>query len=433
MYRIAFGSDPALLPALELDSANLSAASSSAASSGETSSGSQWGDWQSSYHWANLVLQGRAPPPPGTYLLVPGEQRAAQASQSSAAYRVFAHLANRGHPQGIFGIGRHLLSTLERGNDPTTLGAMPASAVLQPRTRQETLQEVEKMYRLAGEAGVEDAWFELAALYAEGKWVRKDDERARSLLREGVDRGSSRACRALAHLMTKEVQAPPAPSSLTLGGGKASGLNAERRETLLTESLRLLERGAELGSSDCAFSAGMRYLLQPPAPEEEGSQHLNATLDMSLDASNSSRTPPVDPEVRARQEHIKKWAVEPSNELAAKWFGVAAEGGNALAMMNLARMYLEDRVLPATASTGVASSPRQAQLAHASDLYAKILAKAMGPEGQRSKAMAEVQAKMAGPRGASSGVTGQGLDDLGARAQEGLRLVTEEMSMLSRG
>jgi TPR repeat protein len=309
---------------------------------------------------------------------------------------------------------------------------MPSSAVSQPRTRQETLQEVEKMYRLAGEAGVEDAWFELAALYAEGKWVRKDDERARSLLREGVERGSSRACRALAHLMTKEVQAPPAPSSLTLGGGKASGLDAGRRETLLTESLRLLERGAELGSSECAFSAGMRYLLQPPAPEEE-TEPLNASLDMSLDPSSSSRASPVDPAVRARQEHIKKWAVEPSNELAAKWFGIAAEGGNALAMMNLARMYLEDRVVPATAGTEAASSPRQAQLAHASDLYTKILAKAMGPEGQRSKAMAEVQAKMAGAKGAGSGVTGQGLDDLGARAQEGLRLVTEEMSMLSRG
>lgn len=383
-----------------------------------------------------MVLQGRAPPPPGTYLLVPGDQRIALATQSNAALRVFVHLATQGHPRGIFGIGRHLLTTLERSVDPTALGGATSTAGGSGQTRHETLQEVERLYRLAGEGGVEEAWFELGSIYIQGKWVRKDGAKARSFLEEGVQRGSPRACQALAQMLTQDVHATTkAPSSLSLGVNHSAIDDAAKEK--LQKSLELLERGAELGSAECAFSAGMRYLLQPSSQENSPSDP-SASLDLSLDPSKPSS---VDPIVQARSEHTSKWAVEANDELAAKWFTLAVEGGNTLAMMNLARMYLEGRVTPPSSTSSSQDSPpptdRQLQLLHSSDLYARILAKAMGPEGQRAKALAEVQAKMKGSASGSStpepGLSsGSGrLDDLGARAEEGLRMVREEMTILA--
>lgn len=467
LYRIAFGSDPASLPHIELDTSNLSftkpdsEVSSSTSSSSPTGSSATWGDWQSAYHWATLILQGRAPPPPGTALLLPGEQRSAQASQSSAAYRVFAHLATQGHARGLFGIGRHLLSTLERGVDPTSMGAMPSTGPA--RSRQETIAEVERLYRLAGEGGVEEAWFQLGAIYVEGKWVRKDEARARSFLEEGVSRGSPRACQALAQLLTREVQTPQAPSSLSMAGPQVS---EEEKVEKLQKALAMLERGAELGSAECAFAAGMRYLLQdapPPAPaggqqQQQAGLDPSTTMDMSLDPSRPSPSrgapaqPTQDPQAHARAAHRAKWGVDPSDSRASGWLTRSAEGGNAVAMMNLARMHLEGRV-PATTEAvqqdgeeaGEDATQRKKQLLSAADLYSKILARAMGPEGQRAKALKEIQKKLAeraGGQGAAAaasspqgvpepGLGGTGLDDLGARAEEGLRMVREEMEMIA--
>lgn len=466
LYRIAFGSDPAQLPEIKLDTEQLSStrteaevsSSNQAPSSGSSSSSSTWGDWQSAYHWATLILSGRAPPPPGTVLLLPGEQRSAQASHSSAAYRVFAHLATQGHPRGIFGIGRHLLSTLERGVDPTSMGAMPSTGDHPQRSRQETIAEVERLYRLAGEGGVEEAWFQLGAIYVEGKWVRKDDARARSFLEEGVQRDSPRACAALAQLLTREVQLPPAPSSLSGGKGEQAlcGPAAEEREEKLGRALELLEKGAELGSADCAFAAGMRYLLQEAQPSEGGGQQQvdpSTMMDTSLDPSSSgkatSSSSAADAASLAHEAHRAKHGVSPSDSRASHWLKRSADGGNAVAMMNLARMHLEGRVPPSpTQNDG--GDPRKLQLVQAADLYSKILARAMGPEGQRAKALKEIQKKMAeqasgGAKGGQASTSSPqgvrepglgaggatGLDDLGARAEEGLRMVREEMEMIA--
>ncbi|CAO1634252.1 unnamed protein product [Sympodiomycopsis kandeliae] len=438
LYRISFGIDPVDLPDIELSTSDLSlepSGASPASSSSTTSSGpaSEWGDWQAAYHWAAIVLQGRAPPPPGTFLLVPAEQRLAQATQSAAAFRVFAHLAKQGHPRGIFGIGRHLLSTLEKSVDPTALASMPATASSgQALNKAETLAEVERLYRLAGEGGVEEAWFELGSIYAQGKWVRKDDAKARSFLEEGVERNSPRACHALASLLNQEAQDTSVPASLSLGDStNAKPETADSKQERLRRSLQLLERGASLGSVECAFAAGMRYLLQTEPPSEHAQQNASAnSLDMSLDSSKASTT--VDPKVEAQRAHVAKWGVEAQDEAAAKWFNVAVQGGNAVAMMNLARMYLESRVPPSED----APRTRQQELIEASNLYAKILSKAMGPEGQRAKALAEVQAKIAASKGGKpeagmSGGSGR-LDDLGVRAEEGLKLVREELAALGQ-
>lgn len=440
LYRISFGSDPASLPQVEFTGAPNQAQSQSADAPLSTG----WGDWQSAYHWASLILQGRAPPPPGIGHLLPGEQRAAATSQSAAAYRVFVHLANQGHPRGIFGIGRHLLSTLERGSDPTALGAISLQP-RQPLSRQETIAEVERLYRLAGEGGVEEAWFQLGALYAEGKWVRKDDARARGFLEEGVERNSPRACQALSQLLTRESQAPQAPSSLASASDSNIDNAGERQERLL-RSLQLLEQGAKFGFAECAFSAGMRYLLQPATPTtNDSADHQSASLDLSLDPSSTSSKPQVDPIQQARRDHKQKWGIEADDEAASRWLRMAADGGSAMAMMNLARMYLEGRVVPSSSSTdgstATDSSSRKAQLIESSNLYAKILARAMGPEGQRAKALAEVQAKMAQQSGKKAdpsklepglGVGSGRLDDLGVRAEEGLRLVREELAALGQ-
>lgn len=441
LYRIAFGTDPASLSPIEVSTADftLNEAFTEAASGGvgtSTTGQAEWGDWQAAYHWAALVLQGRAPPPPGTFLLVPGEQRMSQASQSAAAFRVFAHLATQGHPRGIFGIGRHLLSTLEKNVDPTALASMPATASSPGHSlsRQETLAEVERLYLLAGEGGVEEAWFELGAIYAEGKWVRKDDKKARSFLEQGAERNSPRACQALAALITREAQAPSTPASLDLGSQHADNKTPNTAE--LQRALELLERGATLGSAECAFAAGMRHLLRPPPPaEESGTGPQSASLDMSLDPSTKSPQEPIDPQEKARQDHISQWGVEPNDAAASKWFDVAVQGGNTLAMMNLARMHLEGR------ASSTQSAGRKQQLMEASDLYSKILSKAVGPEGQRAKAMAEVQAKIAAAKGQTPAQTqsepamsaGSGrLDDLGIRAEEGLRLIKEELTALAQ-
>lgn len=438
LYRIAFGTDPADLPAIEVSTSDfaLKDPAVTQTSPTETTSGpgqSKWGDWQAAYHWAALVLQGRAPPPPGTFLLVPGEQRLAQASQSSAAFRVFAHLANQGHPRGIFGIGRHLLSTLERNVDPTALAAMPAGGTSAGQTlsRQETLAEVERLYQLAGQGGVEEAWFELGALYAEGKWVRKDDAKARSFLEEGAERDSPRACQALASLLTREAQATKTPASLDLAGETQDEQTKAKSADQLRRALELLKRGGELGSAECAFAAGMRYLLRPSAPDDtpSGNSSLSTSLDTSLDPSQ----PTEDPLTTARKDHVSHWGVDPDDDSASTWFATAVQGGNTLAMMNLARMHLEGRASTTKAAT------RRVQLSEASDLYAKILTKAMGPEGQKAKAMAEVQAKIAQAKGQSQpqqqaepGMSaGSGrLDDLGIRAEEGMRLIREELATL---
>lgn len=430
LYRIAFGSDPVALPAIELSTDDLKVSDEQSTAPFEHDGGmSSWGDWQAAYHWAALVLQGRAPPPPGTFLLVPGEQRLAQASQSAAAYRVFAHLAKQGHARGIFGIGRHLLSTLEKNVDPTALASMPATSISpgSSLSRQETLAEVERLYEIAGRGGVEEAWFELGALYAEGKWVRKDDAKARSFLEQGAERNSPRACQALASLLTREAQAPKTPASLDLGG--KSDVNESADTPKLQRALELLERGARLGSAECAFAAGMRHLLRPQTTDN-AAQAGPPSFDASLDVSAPSHATAVeDPEVRSRREHMAQWGIEPDDEQATTWLALAVEGGNTLAMMNLARMHLEGR------ATSTAGLTRKQQLMEASDLYAKILSKAMGPEGQKQKAMDEVNAKIAQARGGKPEPTlsaGSGrLDDLAIRAEEGMRMIKEELETLA--
>ncbi|CAO1634256.1 unnamed protein product [Sympodiomycopsis kandeliae] len=63
---------------------------------------------------------------------------------------------------------------------------------------------------------------------------------------------------------------------------------------------------------------------------------------MSRDSSKASTT--VNPNVQAQCAHIAKWGIKAQDEAAAKWFNVAVQGGTAVAMMKLARMYLESRV-----------------------------------------------------------------------------------------
>lgn len=444
LYRVAFGADPAGLPEINLSTSDLQAELPGQASSSTSADDSKWGDWQAAYHWASLVMQGRAPPPPGTTLLPATEQRQAQAKQSSTAYKVFAHLAQQGHPRGIFGIAQQLLSSLDRGVDPTVLGTVAHVPGQEQNTRQERVAEIERLYRQAGEAGVEEAWFQLGALYTEGKWVRKDEGKARGFLQEAVQQGSPRACQALAHLLTREAQAPAPPSSLS-GAELNSSTDATLRQDRLEQSLELLERGAQLGSAECAFSAGMRYLLQDTAGNDEASRQADssASLDLSLDSSDSKRFSAEERAEKARSDHRTKWGVQPDDSIASQWLTQAAEGGNTLAMMNLARMYLEGRAGGEVESSEGATSPRMQQLLHSSSWYSKILAKAMGPEGQRAKALAEVQAKLA-QQAKGKGIQqpsetpepgmslGSGrLDDLGARAEEGLRVVREELARLT--
>ncbi|CAO1634066.1 unnamed protein product [Parajaminaea phylloscopi] len=443
LYRVAFGTDPALLPETPPSSQSSSATAKS-----------EWGDWQAAYQWASLVMQGKAPPRGGTSSLGILDQRNAQRSQHAAAYNVFSHLAAQGHPHGIFGLAQQLLSTLDRSVDPTALGAVALPQGSPARSRKEIITEVERLYRQAAEAGVEQAWFQLGALYMEGKWVRKDMAKARSFLEEAVEQGSPRACHALAHLLTKDVHTPVVPTSLSLDGADVVS-EEPNPESKLARSLQLLERGATLGSDECAFAAGMRYLLQPPTPTQGDADTKPSTdaqkpYDLSLDPSaRPSSDDPAQLLEQARREHYTKWGVEADDVKAAEWLTRAAEGGNTLAMMNLARMFLEGRVAapaPEDAHTAApAASPRMAQLLQSSRWYSRILAKAMGPEGQKAKALSELQQKLqsrakatgkAGPQTVSEPGLGLGsgrLDDLGVRAEEGLRVVQEEIVRLSRG
>ncbi|WFD31264.1 hypothetical protein MSPP1_002298 [Malassezia sp. CBS 17886] len=276
------------------------------------------GDRDAGYSWATMILEG--------FTISQAREEAVQ--QTQAALDVYAKLAQQGHPNAQFGLGRVLLAK----------HAQYADGDAGQKGEGEGLKRAIALWQRAGQGGMPDAWYELGRLYDAGSFVPGDHDKAQTCFEQGARAGSTLASYALGVLHAERAA----------GLAAAHGDSASVVTDAASLSNRYLLRAAQRGHAPSAYNMGMRYLMQG---------------DATGDAS-------------AREMHRARWGVLPDDASARDFFSAAAAKGFLPAMMNYGTMLVEGRG---------ARGPRADDLAAARRVYERVVQ--MGERRARSAAL----------------------------------------------